>query len=98
MNEFLSLADLITAPLLFILFFMMARSIKNKHIEREPYYRYFTTCMFIKIIGGIAVCLVYIFYYGGGDTLNYYHDNTCLVKLFLKEPFEALRYTFGKVD
>jgi len=55
--------------------------------------------LFIKLVGGIAVCLVYVYYYnGGGDTINYYHDNSCITRLFLKSPGAALRYTFGEVD
>src|SRR6185436_2746367 len=98
MVEYLSIIDVIVAPLLLIIFYVIGRGMYLNHIQREPYYRYFLTGMFMKVFGGIAVCFVYVYYYEAGDTINFYHDNTTIVKLFLKDPLAAIRFTVGKTD
>ena len=95
MNQYLSIIDLVFAPLLLTLFFFNAKRIQMRHIEEQPYYRYYVTGLFVKLFGAIAICLVYVFYYGGGDTLNYYSDNTVISRLFVQSPLKALSYTFG---
>ena len=52
----------------------------------------------VKMLGSIAICLVYVFYYGGGDTINYYTDCLSVSKLFLKNPWQAIRFTFLPLD
>ena len=96
--EYLSFIDLIIAPLFLVFFFFIAHNIRSKNIERDPSYRFFIWGLFAKLFGGIAICLVYSFYYGGGDTTNYYLDSVCVSKLFLKNPHEGLRYTFNSFD
>lgn len=97
MNYF-SFVDLVIPPLYLVIFFFIANSIKLKHIEKEPYYRYFIPGLMAKMLGSIAICLVYVFYYGGGDTLNYYSDCLAVSKLFVKNPYQALRFTFLPLD
>jgi len=95
MNQYLSIVDIVVAPLLLAIFFFNAKRIQGKHIETQPEYKYYVSGLFLKLFGAIAICLVYIFYYGGGDTVNYYHDNTCIAKLFIESPFKAIAFTFG---
>ena len=33
-----------------------------------------------KAFAGIGVRLIYVWYYSGGDTLNYFYDCTCIAK------------------
>ncbi len=54
--------------------------------------------LMVKMLGSIAICLVYVFYYGGGDTINYYTDCLSVSKLFLKNPWQAIRFTFLPLD
>src|SRR5436190_1013132 len=98
MNQYLSFIDLIFLIVFLIIFYMVGRKIRYNNIEREPCYKYFIRGMFVKVFGGIAVCLIYIYYYNGGDTVNYYHDNTVLVRLFVLKPLAALKFTFTRAD
>jgi hypothetical protein len=52
----------------------------------------------VKMIGAIGVCLVYIYYYKGGDTLVYYHDSLVISNLFFKSPYEAIRLSLTNPD
>src|SRR3977135_1261465 len=96
--DYLSFMDLIIAPILLIFFFIIANAIKARHIEQEPYYKYFVPALFLKVFGGIGVCLVYVYYYNGGDTTGYYIDNTCVSRLFLKDPSLAMEFTFFPIN
>src|SRR6185503_583129 len=97
-QQHLTFIDLIIPPFYCIIFFFISNSIKKRNIERDPSYRYYMPGMIVKMIGSISICLVYIFYYGGGDTLSYFHDCVTISKAFMKEPFQMLRLTFGNID
>ncbi len=49
---------------------------------------------FVKLIGGLAFAAVYEFYYGGGDTLNYFRDCKILNEAFLNDPIAAFKIVF----
>lgn len=94
----LSFLDLIIAPLFFGFFYFIAHRIVKRHIETEPYYRFFIPGLMAKLIGGSVLCLVYIFYFKAGDTLFYFNDSTSISLLFLKSPWQAIRFTFLPMD
>ena len=98
MSNYLSFVDIVFFALFGTLFYFIAQRIKANRKEKEPYYKYFVQGMFVKIFGGIAVCLVYIFYYEGGDTLTYYHDNQVMVRFFFTKPLMAFKFTFLEHD
>ncbi|MFM9027667.1 MAG: hypothetical protein ACKOQ6_06695, partial [Bacteroidota bacterium] len=94
----LSFTDIIVPPIFLAIFYFLAQRIVKTHIEKEPYYRFFIPGLFIKLFGGLTLCLIYIFYFKGGDTLFYYNDGVVLSKLFLKDPWQAIRFTFKPLD
>jgi hypothetical protein len=99
MNQHIfSIVDLIVATFYFVLIFFIAQSIRAKHIEQDPSYRYFVPGLMVKLIGGTVLCLTYVFYYGGGDTVNYHLDCIAVSKLFVKNPWQAIRFTFLPLD
>jgi hypothetical protein len=92
-TEFISLIDLLIAPVLLIFFYFIANSIRLRNIEQNSSYRYFVSGLMAKMIGAFGVCLIYIFYYKGGDTLVYFRDSVVMGKLFLKSPLDAINIT-----
>ena len=70
----------------------------KEYWERPKLQVLYVTGMMVKMFGAIAVCLVYVFYYGGGDTINYHIDCVAVSKLFLKHPWQAIRFTFLPID
>jgi hypothetical protein len=84
MIEDLSIYDLLVAPIYIFLAWIVANFIKNKNIYKRPEYKYFIYGLMAKIIGAIAVGLVYFFYYDGGDTVNYFESAKAYVNLFSK--------------
>ncbi|MEX1188524.1 MAG: hypothetical protein WED33_04650 [Bacteroidia bacterium] len=82
MNEALfSLKDFILMPVYLLIIFYVANQIKNNNIEQNPLYKFYTRGLFLKLLGGIMVCLIYVFYYGGGDTIGFYKSARLLARL-----------------
>ena len=57
MVEYLSIVDFIVVPILVIAIFLVAKSTQLKNIEANPSYKYYLWALFMKLIGGVAVCL-----------------------------------------
>lgn len=50
----------------------------------NPLYRYYSWAVLVKVFGSIVFCLIYIYYYQGGDTVSYYETSRSLVNLAMK--------------
>src|SRR6187401_987527 len=98
MFEFLTFVDLIVPPIYFIIFYFISQSIKIRNIETNSSYRYYFQGLFVKLIASIMICLVYVFYYEGGDTTSYFLDATSISKTFLSHPFEMIKMTISGMD
>ncbi len=66
----------------------------NKKNE-NPIYQYYVSGLIAKFIGCIAFCMIYIYYYKGGDTTLYHDYSVCLNKLFYKSPGTYFKILFG---
>lgn len=86
----MELKDLLFTPLYLILIYAIANSIKNR--IKDPILRKkFLPALSVKLLGGIAAGLVYQFYYGGGDTLNFFRDSSVIWNTFTQDPISAIR-------
>lgn len=52
--------------------------------KTNPLYRFFFRAVLVKIISSIVFCLIYIYYYQGGDTVSYYETARSIVNLSMK--------------
>ncbi len=98
MFQYLTFIDLIIPPIYLIIIYFISNNIKYKNIETNPSYSYYLPGVMVKMAGSIAICLVYVFYYQGGDTTSYFHDGVAISKAFAKHPFQMLRLTFSGID
>ncbi|MEQ8416800.1 MAG: hypothetical protein RIB71_20125 [Imperialibacter sp.] len=86
----MGLQDLIVTPVYLLLLYALAYWIRPKVTNRDTR-KYFIPGLTVKFIGAIALGLVYQFYYGGGDTLNYYNWGANIVwEAFLDSPSKAV--------
>lgn len=76
--------DLLLPPIYVFIVWFIAGLIKNNNIAQKPEYKYFVYGIMAKILGAIALGLVYYFYYEGGDTTFYYKSAKAYVNLFFK--------------
>lgn len=84
-QESVTFWDYILLPFFLSFIYLYARSLKNKNVLIQPEYSYFVSGLFFKILGGLGVCLIYRYYYGWGDTLDYYYGTIDLGELLFKK-------------
>ncbi len=85
LNNIITIQDAVIVPLLLVVAYFIATRIKNKHIKEHAYYKYFRIGLFVKIFAGLAFALIYLFYYGGGDTVYYFWGTGSTVKMLGKD-------------
>lgn len=74
---------------------LYAHYIKQKNIYDKPEYKYFVNGLILRIVGAISLGLVYFFYYGGGDTINYHQSANAYAKLIFVDTDAFFNGWFG---
>ena len=72
--------------LLIILF--IGLMIKLRYQKKHPEYKYFVKGLLLKLVGVTAFCMVYLLYYGGGDTISYFKGSNAISNLLIQS-FDA---------
>jgi hypothetical protein len=96
LDKMIAPLDIVISLLIIFLSLSFAVINKNRKQKTNPFYKYYVMGMIGKIIGAIAICSVYTFYYNGGD-INGYHESSISVKnLLLNKGFnEYFSFVFG---
>ena len=82
--------DLAVTPLYLFIVYIVAYTIQGK--ISDPFSkRIFIPALSIKIFSGIALGLIYQFYYQGGDTLFYFKQSGIIREAFLNDPLVGLK-------
>lgn len=89
-NNLLEIWEIFLASIYILLIFVFAFFIPSQGDRRI-----FNLGLGAKVTGGLAFTLIYLFYYGGGDTIVYYKTAIAYCNLILQSPFEGLAITFG---
>ena len=84
--NFLTTWDFVFTALYVLIIFLIGRNHQKKKIKNDPVYKYYNAGLMMKIFGGIGVCIIYCFYYNGGDTIAYNEGNIAMVNLLFKSP------------
>jgi hypothetical protein len=72
-EQYLTIWDLVLTPIYLIILGYMAKSYRDKHYPvGHALRKYYLPGLWVKFAGVIFIALIYQFYYGGGDTFNYY--------------------------
>lgn len=85
MKNNLTIFDILLPPFYILMAIAYGYWKTKKNIRTNPEYEYFTKGLIIRIIGAIALGLIYFFYYGGGDTTNYHQTASAFANLFFKD-------------
>ena len=80
----LSIFDLLLTPVYVVFIYFTASYIQHKNVKEKPVYKWYTKGLMVKLFGAIAVCMIYQFYYAGGDTTNYYETTKAVSNLLYK--------------
>ena len=71
-------------PLVAIILFLADQHRRRKQ-KTNPEYKYFTRGLIAKIVGGQVFALLYLFLYGGGDTINYFGSAVAMSRVFTQD-------------
>lgn len=87
--------DLIVTPILLVIVYALAWWIRGR-VTDEVNRRYFLPALTIRILGAIAVGLIYQYYYQGGDTLAYHtHGSRHIWEAFTDNPIYGFQLLFS---
>lgn len=75
--------------LFFALLYQNRKSIKN------PGYKFYLNGFAAKIFGTLFFCSIYVFYYGGGDTIAYFESSMAMANLFYQSPAKYFEVLFS---
>lgn len=71
--QFITLLDYFLLPFYLVIIYIIAFSVRNStYPVGHPWRQYFITGLTLKICGAIFIGMIYQYYYGGGDTENYF--------------------------
>lgn len=82
LDSLFSFSDVILVPFFLLIIFFIATRIKNRYLKIHKEYSFFVKGLIFKILGVSFFCFVYVYYYGGGDTVNYFIGSKALSELF----------------
>lgn len=94
MNNYISLIDLFLIPIYFLIIYLISNKIisnNNKIID----YKFFKKGLFLKFLGVFLFCILYLFYYGGGDTVNYFKGVKAIINLLIETPEFGIQAIFN---
>ncbi len=87
----MGLKDLIVTPIYLTLLTLLAYWIRP-YVTNPQTRRYFMPALWVRFIGAIALGTIYQFYYGGGDTFNYWeHGSRWIYYAFQDDFFLGLK-------
>lgn len=71
--QYLTIWDLILTPVYLIILSELAKRYRDKHYPTgHPLRPYYLKGLYVKFAGAVFIALVFQYYYGGGDTFNYF--------------------------
>jgi hypothetical protein len=75
-QQYLTIWDLVLTPLYLVILIVIAKRIREKHYPPgHPLRQYYLPGLLVKFAGAIFIALIYQYYYGGGDTFNYFRNS-----------------------
>jgi hypothetical protein len=86
--------DLVLFPIYFAVIYFLGNRYRQRLSSDPLLYKYYGQALVIKLISSFIFCLVYMYYYGGGDTTGYYHWCNQWFWFLFNNPSGAFSYLF----
>lgn len=72
--QFITLLDYFLLPIYLFIIYGIANIVRNTQYSIDhPWRKYFIAGLTCKIVGALLIGMIYQYYYGGGDTANYFY-------------------------
>ena len=95
MVKILTYYDILLTPIYLVLILFICARIKSNNIALFPEYKYFTKGIVFKLFGVSAFISIYLFYYGGGDTINYFKGAKAVGNLLIEDFEKGIAVLFN---
>lgn len=87
----MDLRDFIVTPFIILVVYILAYLLRPRLCDADNY-KYFFPALTVKVIGALALGLIYQFYYNGGDTYNFHSFGSRIIwNAFSEDPIAAIR-------
>lgn len=86
----MELKDLFFTPIYLGIFYAIAFGVRRR-LTNVLTKKYFIPALSVKFLGAISLGLIYQFYYGGGDTFNYFNHVKVVYQAFIDSPSAGLK-------
>lgn len=91
----MELRDIIVTPLIIMLVYSVAYVVRNR-VTDQINRRYFFPALTVKMVGAIALGVIYQFYYQGGDTFAFHtHGSRHVWEAFMESPTKGFKLFFS---
>ena len=87
--------DFLLLPVYFGIFYLLALQIAARNRSNPLYSMYYMRGINYKFIGALGFAFIYLFYYKGGDSINFYYTVSPLFKLFFTNPTAYCTFVFS---
>ena len=84
-NSIKSVWDLILPPFILAFIYIFESQRVRSSIENDPKFEFYMKGLFFRIAGAMVLCLIYQFYYIGGDTINYWGSGVIVNRMIFKD-------------
>ena len=84
--------DLVLFPIYFAVIYFFGNRYRQRLSPDPLLYKYYGRALTIKLTSSFVFCLVYMYYYGGGDTSGYYHWCNQWFAFLFNDPATAISY------
>ena len=81
-----------------MLIILICLRIKSKNIGLFPEYKYFTKGVLFKLLSVSAFVSIYLFYYEGGDTVNYFRGAKAVSNLLIEDFEKGIAILFNTTN
>jgi len=97
--QYITITDFILLPIYLFIVFIFAAHFRNKYYPKDhPLRRFFMPAFTLKIFGAIFLGIIYQYYYGGGDTFNYWRQTEIINSSMSDSFWTWLRLITGSAE
>ena len=86
----MEISDFLITPLFLGLFYAIAYAVRRRASNAFTQ-KYFIPALSLKFFGALSLGFIYQFYYGNGDTFNYFNESKVIHQAFFENPSVALK-------
>lgn len=94
-SDLINFEDIFLSVVYFSAVVFIGYLIKAKFEKENPEYKFFILGLIFKIIGVFAFCLIYVYYYEGGDTTNYFFGAKAIANLLFQDYEKGIPILFN---